>query len=172
MIPLPTTHVDWYCTKCGLEHETTLRGYSYPTRCPSCSQSSIVSGHPHKPVNHVWADAEPKNYDLCSNRKEIQVYLRAATGESVGQCVSPNWELDLDGDAIEAAERFLALCKTRYLFCSNLSRIEAVIQAMRACEPLSKLNALHNNLYALRRRIVLAVLDWNEAMEDEDESTE
>ena len=157
---VPHTYIDWHCTACGFEHEATGSSYALLCNCPSCGKSATRQGFHRLPVNQATRDAEPHQYDFCSNRKDVQVYLTAATGERTGQTMHEEWVPDCNDDPVSVAEAVLVVCKTKYLFCGGTDKVAAVVAAMRACTALSAENARINRMHDLRKALVLGMQEY------------
>jgi len=163
---IPTTYVDWHCRKCGHEHEATGPSYSYPVACPKCGEKEVQRGHPVLPTNRAWCGSYPRQYTLCGDEKEIQVYLVAATGERAGHAMNPDWVPDCDDDPIAVAHAVLDICNTKYMYCGGKDRIVAVLAAMEKCAEMSEKNRASNRLHELRKRIVCDVAEYSDLIEE------
>ena len=163
---IPTTYINFYCAKCGYQNETKTKSYTYPTKCPTCGENQIRRGYPLLPVNSVWCDDKPKNYDLCSNIKEIQVYLYAATNEHCGIVLDPSIVPDCNDDPISVARTILRISHEKFLFNSAEQKVIDVLDAMEKCENLSHENEKINRLNALREEIICGLIEYNNLLED------
>lgn len=164
----PTTYVDWFCSKCGYEHERSNPSYSIPIDCPECkAERAVRSGYPRLPVNQASCDSTPKQYDWCGGPKQIQVYLQAATGERTGHAMDPDWVPDCDDDPIDVARAVLKICETKYLYCGSKNQIKQVLAAMEACQAVSNQNKKSNHLHELRKQIVCGICEYNSLLEEE-----
>ncbi len=165
-VMIPATYVDWHCRKCGYIHETTIPSNWNPLVCPVCESREIQRGHPVLPVNKAWCDSSPMRYDFCSEKKEIQVYLRAATGERAGKVMNPDYVPDCNDDPIEVARAVLEIVNTKYIYCGENDRIVSVLAAMEDCKDMSDLNRAANLLHELREQIVRGVTKYNDLLND------
>ncbi len=163
---IPKTYVDWYCRDCGHENETNRYAGSYPVKCPKCKKESTTSGYPSLPINSATRDTKAKRYSYCTADKEIQVYLRSATGETAGKVMDPDWVPDCDDDPVTVAESVLNICNTKYIYCGNKDIIEKVCKAMKDCKDLSDKNIIKNRQHELRKAIVLDIIEYNDLGEE------
>ena len=165
MDKVPKIYVAWYCRECRYEHESDKPSYSHPVKCPKCNKKSISAGYPRLPINQVTRDKKPKQYYILGGEKEIQVYLRAVSGERAGVSFPPHKVPDCDGDPIEVAKEVLEMCE-RFIYYSGLGKMRKVVKAMIKGEKQSAKNENINRLYELRKTIVCGIYEYNLLMEE------
>jgi len=168
---VPTTYIDWHCAACGHEHEARAYGGPIPVTCPQCGVTNKARrGYPILPTNEAWCDDRPRQYSISfGGEKEIQVYLRAATGEKIGHTMNPDWVPDCGDDPIAVARAVLAICKDRYIYCGSTPHVEKVLAAMEACQELSEANRRANRIHELRRQIVLGLAEYEDLVAEPEE---
>jgi hypothetical protein len=156
---IPSTYIAWHCKKCGHSKEIDRVAYSYPVNCPSCGAPEVRHGHPRLPVNSVDADSQPQNYDLCSSKKSIQVYLRSLDGSAHGMTFDPDDVPDTSDDPISVAEEVLSMAE-KYFYYGGLDKLRGVVDSMKSNKELSDKNWIENRKHEIRAEMVALRQEW------------
>ncbi len=162
---IPETHIAWHCRSCGHNQEERRLSGSYPVNCSECGKPEVQRYHKNLPTNRVWCDSSPQRYDLCSNKREIQVYLRSMDGKAAGLTFDPDEVPDCDQDALDVAKEVLSAVQ-KYLYSSSLPKIKETVAAMEACHEASEKNRTINRRNEIRRELAELQREWNN-LEDE-----
>lgn len=114
------------------------------------------------PTNSVWRDLEPRRYDFCSDKREIQVYFKAMSGEHYSVPLDPDYVPDCDRDPVLVAKDVLDVLDERYIYHGGTYKLRAVLEAMEACHSESEQNRRVNRIHELRHTIETAEAEYRE----------